>query len=103
MKVHVLFYSLIASLAFTGCGDNEPTRKEVEKEEENHAHGDVISFTHEQAANISFAVQEIQPTTFHQVIKTSGQILPATGEEAIVAATSHGIISFSSNLSEGKT
>jgi RND family efflux transporter MFP subunit len=86
---------------FTGCRNSDPTRKEIEKEEERH--GDIILFTHEQAAKILFSVQEIQPTTFHQVIKTSGQILPATDEEVIVAATSNGIISFSSNLSEGKT
>lgn len=102
MKLHLLYCSFVASLAFAGCKDSEPARKETEKEE-NHDRGDVISFTREQAAKIPFAVQEIQPTAFHRVIKTSGQILPATGEEAIVAATSHGIISFPSSLAEGKS
>ena len=101
MKYQLLFCSFIASFVIVGCKNSDAPRPKVE--EEGYDHGDVISFTREQAANVTFAVQEVQPTTFHQVIKTSGQILPATGEEAVIAATSHGIISFASpHLVEGK-
>jgi RND family efflux transporter MFP subunit len=101
MKFNILLCSLIVNLAFTGCGNGDAPRQE---EEDDHSHGDAIVFTREQAANITFAVQEVQPATFHQVVKTSGQILPATGEEVVIVATNHGIVSFPpAKLAEGKT
>lgn len=67
-------------------------------------YSDEIIFTKAQAAKTTFEVQEIQPTSFNQIVKTTGQILPAPGDEAIVAATSNGIVSFTSHqLTEGAT
>ena len=60
--------------------------------EENH--NDEIIFTKAQAARTDFKVEEIQPGTFHQVIKTTGQVLPAPGDESAIVATTNGTISF---------
>ena len=62
------------------------------KGEENH--NDEIIFTKAQAAKTDFKVEEIQPGTFHQVIKTTGQVLPAPGDESAIVATTNGTISF---------
>ncbi|WP_303181643.1 efflux RND transporter periplasmic adaptor subunit [uncultured Butyricimonas sp.] len=71
-------------------------------EAEEAKHSDEIIFSKEQAAKTNFEVQEIQPGSFNQVVKTSGQIMAAPGDEAVVVATSNGIVSFTSNkLSEG--
>ncbi|MDE7374740.1 MAG: efflux transporter periplasmic adaptor subunit, partial [Odoribacter sp.] len=52
-----------------------------EEEEHHHeaegSHSDEIIFTKAQAAKTDFKVEEIQPGIFHQVIKTTGQVLPA--------------------------
>lgn len=65
-------------------------------------HSDEIIFTKAQAAKTDFEVHELQPETFRQVIKTTGQILPAPGDESVVVATSNGIVSFNQkNLTEG--
>ena len=65
-------------------------------------HSDEIIFTKEQAARTTFKVEEVRPRTFNQVIKATGQVLPAPGDEAVAVATSSGIVSFaSSRLTEG--
>jgi RND family efflux transporter MFP subunit len=73
-----------------------------EGEEGEHAHADEISFTKAQADAVGLEVEEIVPRKFHQVIKTSGQILSSQGDEASVVATSNGIVSFANaSISEG--
>ena len=65
-------------------------------------HSDEIIFPKAQAAKTTFEVREIQPASFNQVIKTTGQVLAAPGDEAVIVATSNGVVSFSSNkLTEG--
>ena len=46
-------------------------------------------------------VTEVTPTTFHQVIRTSGQVLAAQGSESVVVATVSGVVSFRGHLTEG--
>lgn len=90
--------------------DHEGEEHNHEAGEHNHAaeaapgkaHSDEIIFTQAQAAKTEFEVKEIQPSTFSQVIKTTGQILPAPGDEAVVVATGNGIVSFNNkNIAEG--
>ncbi len=70
----------------------------------NTAHsGDEILFTKEQAIAAGVKVTTIQPGSFRQVIRTSGQIIPAQGEEATAVATVAGIVSFRQRLTEGMT
>lgn len=65
-------------------------------------HSDEIIFPKARAAKTTFEVREIQPASFNQVVKTTGQVLAAPGDEAVIVATSNGVVSFSSNkLTEG--
>ena len=65
-------------------------------------HSDEIIFPKAQAAKTTFEVREIHPASFNQVVKTTGQVLAAPGDEAVIVATSNGVVSFSSNkLTEG--
>lgn len=71
-------------------------------ESEETKHSDEIIFPKAQAAKTTFEVREIQPASFNQVVKTTGQVLAAPGDEAVIVATSNGVVSFSSNkLTEG--
>ncbi len=59
-------------------------------------------FTPEQAKAAGLEVTNVNPSTFHQVIKTSGQVLSAQGDEVTISATASGIVSFNkSSLNEG--
>lgn len=60
-------------------------------------HSDEIIFSKAQAEKTDFEVKQIQPGTFHQVIKTTGQILPAPGDESAIVATNNGVVSYASN------
>lgn len=63
-------------------------------EGEEAGHSDEIIFTKEQAARTEFEVREIQPGTFHQVIKATGQVLSAPGDESVIVATNNGVVSY---------
>lgn len=76
--------------------------REGEGHDHNHetaetGHSDEIIFTKAQAAKTDFEVREIQPGTFHQIIKTTGQVLPAPGDESVIVATNNGTISYAKN------
>lgn len=126
----VIYAIAILAISFMGCKNNTSQDKHQHSENEIHAdhdhdhdhegetaeehaahsheaaeakqHSDEIIFSKEQAAKTDFKVEEIHPGSFNQVVKTTGQIMAAPGDEAVVAATSSGIVSFTSNkLSEG--
>ena len=56
--------------------------------------GDEITYLKEQAWKTDFANREVTREPFADIIKTTGQILPAQGDEVVVAAKSNGIVSF---------
>ena len=60
-----------------------------------HAESGDISYLKEQAWKVEFANQEVKKQTFNDVIKTSGQILSAPGDEMIVTAKASGVVVFS--------
>lgn len=73
-----------------------------------HDHGeeasdpDEIVFSQAQAARTDFEVTEIQPSAFHEVIKTGGRIMPAQGDEVSVVAPAAGIVAFgTAKITEG--
>lgn len=76
--------------------DAEVPTKDGEHNHEGHNHGegDAILITPEQARTIGLETQTAQRGSFHQVIKTSGQITAAQGDERTVVATVSGVISF---------
>lgn len=53
-----------------------------------------ISYLKEQAWKVEFANMPVVPMPFSEAIKTTGEILPAQGDELVVSATTSGIIIF---------
>ena len=102
---------LLLAILFTACQNQKSEKQETisaQQAEHNHDENtscdketpkntehneDEIIFTKAQAAKTNFEVQEIHPKTFHQIVKTTGQILSAPGDEAIIVATSNGVVS----------
>ena len=79
---------------------NHDAKTQVTKTEQ--AHTDEIIFTPEQAKAVGLETVLVKPNKFHQVIKTSGQILAAQGDEVTISATTAGIVSFNkASLNEG--
>ncbi|NCC09386.1 MAG: efflux RND transporter periplasmic adaptor subunit [Bacteroidia bacterium] len=78
--------------------DHEGHDHEAEAPEK---HADEISFCKEKAKTVGLKSDVIKPRAFQQVIKTSGQLTAAQGDEATVVATVAGVVSFRSQLTEG--
>lgn len=83
----------VLALSWSCTGQGEHSHDEAAQSD----HSDEIVFTSEQAKNIGLEVISIEPTAFHEVIKTSGQILSPPGDEVTVSATASGIVSFNKN------
>ena len=68
-----------------------------------HAEGssDAITFTKEQSWKIDFATEVVEPIQFGQLIKTTAQVLPSSGDQRTVSAKASGIVNFASNIVEG--
>ena len=67
----------------------------------NHAEGDAIILTPAKAKAAGVVVSHIHPSTFQQVINTSGQVMAAQGNESTVVATVSGVVSFRGKVTEG--
>ena len=56
-----------------------------------------IVFLKEQAWNLAFANEKVVLQDFYQIIKTSGEIIPAQGDEQVIVAKTNGIIQWSNS------
>ncbi len=109
MKNIFLMCSLCA-LLFSACKGHSSHSGHDHEQEEQHdeheegsgkEHSDEIILPKAKADAAGVKVVTLQPGNFNQVIKTSGQVLTAQGDEMTVVATASGIVSFRSSLTEG--
>lgn len=127
MKKYMIYIACLLAILW-GCNPNNKSNVEYEehnhethaehdhehKDEDGHdhehdhkaenedTHGDEISLSPEKAKTVGLEVIEAKPSSFNQVIKTSGQLTSAQGDEITVSAPSSGIVSFNkSSLNEG--
>ncbi|WP_232826752.1 efflux RND transporter periplasmic adaptor subunit [Cognataquiflexum aquatile] len=59
--------------------------------------GEEITYLKPQAWNIEFANEPVQTMPFREILKTSGQVVAAPGDETVITANSSGAVLFSSN------
>ena len=75
-----------------------------EGHDHGHAHGvnpDEIILAPHKAKAAGVASMEIQPKSFRQVIKASGEVQAAQGNESTIVANVSGIVSFQRSVTEG--
>lgn len=101
MRKNIIY--LFGVLAFSwGCAGHGEHSHDEASQSETGDHTNEIVFTSEQAKNVGLEIVNVEPALFHEVIKTSGQILSPPGDEVTVSATASGIISFNkSSINEG--
>ena len=105
MKTIILSILIAIDMTLSGChqhkSDAHINHNDHQHIDDNNAEN-LIHFTIEQADAAGVTVETISPETFRQVIKTSGQVLSAKGDEATISATANGIVSFSKgNIASG--
>lgn len=124
MKKYIIFVACMLTLAW-GCSSNKGADSHEghdhsehpadHKHEEGHDHsthehdghehgeGDEILLSAEQAELLGVKTEKVEAKPFHQVIKTSGQIVAAQGEERTVVASISGVVSYAkAGANEGK-
>lgn len=69
----------------------------IEKQPAAEPKGSNITYLKEQAWKVEFANAPAQLRPFSEVVRTSGQILAAPGDEAVLTAQVSGIVSFTGN------
>lgn len=107
----LLFILAVAVGTFTGCshshshdghdheaeGHNheaEDPHEHAHEHEKEGAHSDEIIFKKAQAEAFGLEVKEVVPGPFNEVIKVSGQVLAAQGDETTQVAPVAGVVSF---------
>lgn len=115
---HYFIYILLAFsvlISLNSCGKHskeESAQQEKGHDEdghdhEGHSHGEgnsnIIEFSKEQAGKVQgFFVETVTTGDFHSIVKTSGQITSSPGDEAVIVATSSGLVNISNpSLVEG--
>ncbi|KAA6318478.1 Multidrug resistance protein MdtA [termite gut metagenome] len=94
MKIYICV-CFIATISLIGCDRGHKDSDVLSEESEYNTLPEEIKFTKVQAGMAGLQVQTVVPGPFRQVVKTSGQILAAQGDETTVVATSNGVVSFS--------
>jgi len=74
-----------------------PSEEAAFFEQKDEPGGDELTYLKEQAWKIDFANQEVSRQSFNEVVKTSGQITSAPGDESMVVAKSQGIVNLNKN------
>lgn len=109
MKIYRYFLIplMVLTIAHISCNPKAHDHDHHHDHEHDHDHDhdhddDEIVFTVEQAEAAGLETEKIDLSDFHQVVRTSGQINAALGDEVSIVATTNGIVSFSNmQLTEG--
>ena len=80
----------------------EPKSHNHDNEHIEKKHGNEIFLDHTIAHRLGVQINPIQPCEFNEIIKVSGQIISAPGDQGIASAQSAGIISIADGIVEGK-
>ena len=92
----VVTLTLLAGACASGSKtDNHDHEHEAGEHAEGHIPGE-IHFSPEQAEAAGLETETVAPGTFAGVIRTSGQIMPASGDEQTVVASTSGVVTFAS-------
>ncbi len=102
------FIGALFLAALMSCSHSE-SHNGSSKDEDEHGHeesaqqkSDEIVFAPEKAKKFGVVTKKIVPTQFNEIITVSGQVLPAQGEEIVIAAKSAGIVSLNAKATTGE-
>jgi RND family efflux transporter MFP subunit len=92
-----------ADHAHNHADEHNHSHAEAHSHEHNHNHGEGIAFTRKQAEDAGLVVEKIEEMPFYNVIKTAGHLQTPVGAEAVVVATSSGVLYYTqASLVEGQ-
>lgn len=119
MRTNIIIVLTLALIGLAGCHSihkeshpHETTHEHEHGHDHSHDHDhghaessehtDEIIFTREQAEAVGLATEVVARGVFHHVIKTSGSIEVAQGDETKIVATADGVVTFTNpSIAEG--
>ncbi|MCM1079894.1 MAG: efflux RND transporter periplasmic adaptor subunit [Bacteroidales bacterium] len=110
MKIHAFIIGTLLLALMSACGNGNPHTHGGDAESSdpashkagsatNHSGEIILSLAQAKAAGIK--TETVTPGKFHGIVRTSGKVLTASGDETTVAATASGMVSLSRPLTEG--
>jgi RND family efflux transporter MFP subunit len=95
----VFYTGLAFACLLAACGKHTPPSSHEHEEEHEHGeagggHAGEIVFAEEKAAAVGLKTKTVQPEDFTEVIKVSGRIVSAQGDERTLVATVPGVVTF---------
>lgn len=94
--------AIVAFALFNSCSHNHSDNHKEEPQEHAHDHHDDIVMSPEDAARFGVKAEAASKAPFSEVVKVSGEILPAATDRSIVAAPTSGIVKLSPGIEAGK-
>lgn len=96
----VVLFSLLSSCKHDDhAAQHENAAKEVVADDHNHS--DEIILSHSMAERFGVKTAKLTPGMFNEVIKVSGQIVPAPDDQVVISAQSSGIVTFAHGITPG--
>lgn len=102
MKINRLFaFAASSAVLLSACGHHDHDHEHEHDHDHDHEDG-VIVFSEEQAEMAGLETETLALGSFAEVIRVSGQVSAAQGDEAAIVARTSGIVNYTrDHLSEG--
>ncbi len=94
--------AIVAFGLFNSCSHHHSDNHKEEPQEHAHDHHDDIVMSPEDAARFGVKAEAASKAPFSEVVKVSGEILPAATDRSVVAAPTSGIVKLASGIETGK-
>lgn len=95
---HFLYLAIAISLSLGACTSSP---HEENEEEEEHNHGAGTELPAETAEKFGVETEIVAPSSFHDVIKTSGVIEPSNSDSYIVSSRKRGVVTLAPDVALG--
>jgi len=101
ISIVVSFFLLSSCKHDDHAAQHENAAKEVV--EDDHNHSDEIILSHSTAERFGVKTAKLTSGMFNEVIKVSGQIVPAPDDQVVISARSSGIVTLAHGITPGAT
>jgi RND family efflux transporter MFP subunit len=103
MTIKKLLYFALAAVMTSCSGAANSAHADGDEHEHEHGHGggDEIVLEPAEAQNFGVTVEQIEPSTFSNVIKCSGAVQRSSTDEAVVVAPVSGTVNFGASVNPG--
>ena len=94
---------LMVSVLVLSCHSHEEGHHDDDHDEEDHHEAAGVRLDHHQAEEFGIETETVKASTFHHVIRTTGEIGVSTGDVYTVTARKSGIVSVNPKVNQGSS